>query len=367
MTGGEEAIPSFVYLMGIPAPEGENAEPPAEPVTAGQVLDHHVQLHDLLAHPNVAVRSVFEFWGEKAVPAALADPMLTFYPHYVLGQPGKEGWAARFCGDLARGLFTSLTYQVTADMCRIAEAMYEETARRAVVIEESDLPAETGFLWLDKPYRRAEAEGHLARFRALCWSVLTVRIGGEPHRAVRVTWWADWLADPAAADTLGGDQYRKTLDLLGPLFLASTITIPFGRETEYDAWSNPLCYAYTLWLLLGSEIAATDGSRTTDRGSRRRALKSIRHGEVSVITLRRGRGEGEQEHREIDWSCRWLVRGFWRHLESYLEIMSRHEARGNETGHCGRCGVRVTWVRPYVKGPEDRPLKAIKHVYRLSR
>ena len=34
---------------------------------------------------------------------------------------------------------------------------------------------------------------------------------------------------------------------------------------------------------------------------------------------------------------------------------------------CAVCETRITRIRPYVKGPDGLPLRAIEHVYRLAR
>lgn len=63
---------------------------------------------------------------------------------------------------------------------------------------------------------------------------------------------------------------------------------------------------------------------------------------VRVVALRRRRtaGESEAEHAEREWSCRWIVGGHWRN--QYLPASGSH---------------RPTWIAPYLKGPDEKPLR----------
>ena len=75
--------------------------------------------------------------------------------------------------------------------------------------------------------------------------------------------------------------------------------------------------------------------------------------DVKVIQLRRadpasaGIVPGPQD---VEWSCRWIVGGHWRN-QAY--------ANGEH---------KLIYILPYVKGPEDKPLKVPSHtVYSVSR
>jgi len=62
---------------------------------------------------------------------------------------------------------------------------------------------------------------------------------------------------------------------------------------------------------------------------------------IRVVRLRRTRRTTQtEEHAGIEWTCQWVVSGHWRN--QYHPSTQRHEPR---------------WILPYVKGPEDKPLK----------
>jgi hypothetical protein len=80
---------------------------------------------------------------------------------------------------------------------------------------------------------------------------------------------------------------------------------------------------------------------------------------VRIILLRRKQvvrpdapiSEGEKQPRE--WSCRWVVDGFWR--QQWYPSEGKHKTK---------------WINPFIKGPEDKPLRTRPHqikVYAVSR
>jgi hypothetical protein len=354
------------------------------PATASQVVDRHARLHDTLARPGRHLTGFMSWYGEWAdrgcdpdiepePGGAYPGSWLTrymLYPYKVGGQRHKADWEVKFLAGLARGLFTAATYQVTVPMCEIAEAMYEQTAKVNGHIEAADLPSETGFLWLDKPFIRRDAKGDSYGTRVVTWQPQVLRRdGGEPEDGVRITLWGDREDDP---DIIASAKRNPEIhNDLGPLFMTMNAVIPFGTDfsgVTGDGTPAPLHYVHAVWMLAGTEVAVTVREQA-NRTTRKLACGSIKHHEVTVITLRRGHHDSDREtgHADIDWSCRWIVRGFWRHQWGHGTIGHPHLGQPGPDGLCMACGARITWVRPYVKGPDDRPLKATKTLYRLSR
>lgn len=84
-------------------------------------------------------------------------------------------------------------------------------------------------------------------------------------------------------------------------------------------------------------------SEQAPRQTRKRALASLPHAPlIRVVELRRVRPPEQTrvDHDPVEWSCRWIVEGHWR--EQYYPSTGEH---------------RPLFILPYVKGPEDRPLK----------
>lgn len=76
--------------------------------------------------------------------------------------------------------------------------------------------------------------------------------------------------------------------------------------------------------------------------------------DVKVISLRRAEHQPESSSPnsgDVDWSCRWIVSGHWRN--QYHPSTGKHELK---------------YILPYVKGPEDKPLKVpTQTVYAVNR
>ncbi len=74
---------------------------------------------------------------------------------------------------------------------------------------------------------------------------------------------------------------------------------------------------------------------------------------IKVVQLRRvERAPSEGEGAGREYSCQWIVGGHWRN-QAYGHKMAER---------------RLTWINPYIKGPDDKPLKvAPATVYEVSR
>jgi len=85
----------------------------------------------------------------------------------------------------------------------------------------------------------------------------------------------------------------------------------------------------------------------------RKRIQSIRESEpvINVVKLRAivhhtHEGEGEP----VDWSCRWIVRGHWR--DQWYPSIRRNQP---------------IWITPYIKGPEDKPLRNPERLFAVVR
>lgn len=96
-------------------------------------------------------------------------------------------------------------------------------------------------------------------------------------------------------------------------------------------------FMLALWVFMADDIIRTSTERLP-RHLERRAKRSGSPAELRITHLRRVRYVDEtgteREPGSREYSHRFLVRGHWRHLAS----------------------GRITWVRPHVKGPSDKPV-----------
>ncbi len=109
--------------------------------------------------------------------------------------------------------------------------------------------------------------------------------------------------------------------------------------------------AASVWL---KQRIVTIGSGHIERHRRKQIMREygVMPSDVKVIQLRRAESdysEGPTSAQHVDWSCRWIVNGHWRN-QPYKD---EH---------------KLIYINPYVKGPEDLPLKVPAHtVYAVNR
>lgn len=91
-----------------------------------------------------------------------------------------------------------------------------------------------------------------------------------------------------------------------------------------------------------------------DRAARRRVEKATLKpvsSDVQVIRLRRVEYRArEGEHRDVEWSCQWIVHGHWRNQW----YPSKHY-------------YHPKYIAPYLKGPEDKPLRHPERLFAVVR
>lgn len=385
-------------------------EPDKVPVrthwTAGQVLEQHTMLTERFMRPGGMVLDYIRYFVGDAYRKNPSRAQGMFYPtdlRPLAGiddpDPGTEA-ATQVSKIIGRGLQDALTFQATEEMVAVMRQVHDKTMANTQYLDEAELPAPAGFAWLDKPWPIFDTWGNAIPVRALTWELeyawasmedegRRVQFGGAPMRVacVRVGLWT-YMDDDVLYGRWAGQEHRarETSDMLGELTFMHLALLPFGAafafgkdEKDQSRADSILGILHTLWMFLGMEIVSTEPARDIPRLVKRQALRSLRHGEVRVVTLRKIR-HANSDHvlnpRDIDWSCRWVVQGHWRHIDKYegeKHHAIREVRRGEKHDACGICmsrgeQVRVTWIGPYMKGPDGAPLKsADKLVYRLSR
>jgi hypothetical protein len=140
--------------------------------------------------------------------------------------------------------------------------------------------------------------------------------------------WTSWLAAHPEYQTLGREERRTA-------FSASTRRLAVDRLSQFGAGIA----------LLRQQLLVAEPPEL-DRGERRRLARlEAEPSQVHVVRLRRTVTPSRNEDPSdglVEWSHRWLVRGHWTQ-QPYGPKQSLRRAQ---------------WIHPYVKGPEDKPLKA---------
>lgn len=161
---------------------------------------------------------------------------------------------------------------------------------------------------------------------------------------------------PGSQRTLTVSNYRyEVADIASAYLPAGTSDWLWDTET-HDALDENIDPVVTMsaseerrWLsalwLLASQPLTTDQTQPAERAARKRSERRAVASDVRVIDVRspkRAATAHDSEHeRTIEWRQRWMVEGHWRQ-QAYGPGWSLH---------------RPQWIAPFVKGPDDKPLK----------
>jgi hypothetical protein len=210
-----------------------------------------------------------------------------------------------------------------------------------------------GFVWLEEPIARAPLLGKERAVRALLW--LFCRLPGS-------TYAQDGVGIIATTENteLAIVPFCEISGHLFPWFFfewpwTETQLEAITREqmysdenhTDYDATLASACYGFlsSLWLFMKQRVLV-GSHQSVERHVRKRLERQgwTERSLVTVVQLRRResvvRRDPINETDVIEWSCKWIVRGHWR--QQFYP--SKH------------MNIPI-WITPYVKGPDDKPLK----------
>ena len=360
----------------------EAGDPAILDLRPSEVLAMHTDLADLMANPHEKVLRYYHWFMERTIGEAHTAGGAERAREYWEGMFWPATTAREWTTILARLLRSARTYKVTAEMVdKVTEQYAEDLASGWYAVDEDDLPWPAGFAWLDAPLTFTDKFGKEGWNRAVSWGQEYLALGSmnprDSRRApgARIVSWS-WHDD---RDSYWTPDTGTSIQEMGGLAMAHAISFPYrarlnvkrdaqGRATQDDT----IRWVRTLWKVLSSEISATRSDVHIERHVRKRALRSLRHGEVHVVTLRRKHyvSDGEGGHQARIYTCRWPVNGFWRHSRrdadwedahhTYDEHgrRTRHHATPDETReYCAICGAPVSWIGTFVKGPPGAPWK----------
>lgn len=275
---------------------------------------------------------------------------------------------------LDRSLISDAVYWIDPAMCVTLGEVAATIPRWTFQLDA--LPTPTGFCWLGKTMNiQAHMGGEPAfePFRGLGW----------------VTFYKQWIPDttPVTFFSPAGDEIVaevhttfdpaelvagwRTETRIGLYFLLEEpdgqvapgflmewpvgqdvphfhCTFPDRPAKEVAFWADVsvglMRYFAALCVFLQQDILTTTPTRIPRALQRHFAgRKTVTEPVVRVITLRKRRYEtsAAREDGPRDWSCQWLVSGHWR--KQWYARQGIHQPR---------------WIAPYLKGPDDKPLKA---------
>ncbi len=268
---------------------------------------------------------------------------------YALVDNGMDRGQASLLIDWAIDILTvGEPYYVSPVIC---ELLFEaaKSIPRSWRLTEDALLTPSGFLWLKTPFHTPEEDGPIV---ALGWATIALTSQGRyllpsaeapGERAVIIGYFEQLEVVPAVPMNVylwkfGGDLSEIPTDVKRP------------------QQANQLCCLFATLMTFLQQRILVSFKFYADRGTRRRAEKAMKRppsDEIQVVMLRSiERRTGEGEHRDVEWACRWPVRSHW---------------RNQPYGPAGQKHYRPKWIAPYIKGPEDKPLRHPERLFAVVR
>lgn len=285
----------------------------------------------------------------------------------------KKPNGERFCANLTRILGLSDSYFVSSEMatlCEFASQSLDETDQFA-----RDLwPSDYGFLMFEKGLVRSDVQGRKLVIKAMAWgrsmtsNASAVGINGRLAGTMIVSFTDAYDERDEINQYLWTQRNAETMTKLGRLQVNHVYVVADGQRVGpaefhprdypvYDAeddtingtTANDGRFLLAMLMMFSqtiTEVVEADIDRPTARRAKRMGLPP----RVTVVRLRRSKDYGRYEGETmVEWHHRWIVKGHW-----------RNQPYGDGT-------VRRIWIAPYIKGPENKPLKQSEKVYALVR
>jgi hypothetical protein len=267
----------------------------------------------------------------------------------------------------------------------IAPEMSDLIAWASTKFEDDDffrldeVPTAHGFAYFDKPLSMTDVRGKTMLINCVLWFPARAKRNGVPYDVISLVYFNDHQHTPddiakelmaegyvGPASPMGrwgmiGMQAMREHAGLGPVAIppheAKILELEAEGATPHE-FTNILRLMHAYWLMMNQTIADVSEAHIP-RAFSKRARRMEIPDRVTVVALRRYEGVHHGD-TSVEWQYRWLVRGHWR-----WQHVSEHHPLAEpdpDGGHRAR-----VWIRPHVKGPEDRPLHLTEKVYGLIR
>lgn len=236
--------------------------------------------------------------------------------------------------DLTGHIGSAQLWWVSPDMQQVLAAAADSVPD--FELRSTDAPDRFGAVFFSSPLRgvesRSEDRGERSLYlNAMSWSVTDVK--GTDISQMLIYSWVNVLVQGVrrwvcigVANWTAGTRLRDVEDR--------------GDDQRASVIEDRSRIA-ALWLLASQTLAAKETEPIPRPAAKRQLREGLEIPTLRVIRLRHRRSAGSEQEESVpqDWSHRWLVSGHWRN--QWLPSENRH---------------RPTWIAPYVKGPEDKPL-----------
>lgn len=317
--------------------------------------------------------------------------------------PTTAGTAPKYGGSDALGATVAFndtlawaeTFHVTADMVGFI-ADVADTIPDDYLVDKESMPAPFGVLVLDTPIEVVDVSGDMYRIDTIVWAT-----GEDGWTVMQFTDKFDcpttreqfaergWDRDIARKTMLGflvsnyNDPVVSAEKFLAdaPQELSLGAVSPMTVDKDSMTDNTRLAIMSSLWIkrFTVAAWAVMHGKigrprRGVPSRQQRKKIKAagLEWGDIRVVQLRGVTYTGPEREtvgHNVEWTHRWMVKGFWR-WQWYPQTKEAREAgTAALCAHCGKEGGqhKRIFIDPYVKGPEDLPYLAKDVVYAVNR
>jgi hypothetical protein len=200
------------------------------------------------------------------------------------------------------------------------------------------LPSTEGCFYFSRPLALDAWEKRDSDLVAISWCRVR-RKPGDSISGVLLAFWTQMSLRPAGVPvTMFAWDFGNAMSTVVGM---AAENIPIANKQRFMGKVRAFA---TACAFIQQRILITKQERP-ERHTRRRVADLWEHEPlIRVVRLRRESANDAANHTElqpIEWSCRWIVSGFWR--QQYYPSTDEH---------------RPIYILPFIKGPADKPLKA---------
>lgn len=243
----------------------------------------------------------------------------------------------------------------------------------------NEVPTEEGFIYFPRPIKLLDVRNTTMLVHAVVWLPIIYQTETERRMGYAFFSFNDYnneLDEVAKAMQEGGIDISE----YGRWGLVSLVSATDGQRVGPDTigiteekrkeiidegavpseFTNLVKIIHAYFLLLNQTIVDSYEAEVSRAASKRAKRMGIPD-RVTVIRLRRVvNADAYGNETDVEWQHQWLVRGHWR-----WQHVSENHPLAKEDGRGGY--VARVWVRPHIKGPEDKPLHVTDKVIALMR
>lgn len=242
------------------------------------------------------------------------------------------------------------TCYITADMLHLIMQAAHDMPDDEIVVDFRNLMTPVGFVLLEEGIYGEDASNKVCGFHAMAWNALELK--HNPHteemeKALEIYFFSDNFDEASENQFFVGNMQQCGYSIASHsilhtyrMFDGHLITHTVGPG--YEMVEELLKVFYSIQLLSHQTIGKPVVMRP-DRSTRKRFART--HPDeperlITLITLRRKTTKkDDEEPKKVEWSRRWVVRGFWR--KQWYPKTKTHDWK---------------YIHEYIKGPEDKPL-----------